>query len=45
MQSVLKMPDDPIAQAKSMILENVIEHNIEGKDLAILNVIADLPAD
>ena len=39
------MPDDPIAQLQSMILEHVIKDNVERKNLAILNVIADLPTN
>jgi hypothetical protein len=45
MQSVLEMPNDPIAQLQSMILKDVKKDYIQRKDLAILNVIADLPTD
>ena len=42
---MLKMPNNSIAQLQTVILENVKKNNVERKDLAVLNVIADLPTN
>src|SRR5947209_4155086 len=45
MQAVLEMPDDAVAQFQARGFEHRIERDIQGNDLAIVDVIADLPAD
>jgi hypothetical protein len=44
MQTMFKMPNDPIAEPETVILEDVIELNIQRKNFTVLDVIPDLPA-
>lgn len=44
MQAVLEVPDDAVAQVKAVLSENRIQNHVERKNLAVLNVVADLPA-
>jgi hypothetical protein len=45
MKSVLKMPNNAIAQLELKFLEYRVEDRIEGKDFAPVDVIAGLPAE
>ena len=44
-EAMLEVPDNAIPQSQSVILEYVEKNNVERKHLAVLNVIADLPAN
>src|SRR5262245_56104131 len=44
MKSMRKVPDDAVAQEKTLPLENRIIVNIEGKNLAVLDKVSNLPA-
>lgn len=45
MQAVFEMPDDAIAQLQPMILEDMVNNGVQRKDFAVLNMVADLPAN
>jgi len=44
-QSVLEVPDDPIAEREAVTLEERVEEDIEREDLASGDVVSHLPAD
>ena len=43
MQAVLKMPDNAISQPQAQVFEYRIKENIQWKNLAVLDVISNLP--
>ena len=44
-QAVAEVPDDAVAQAQAAVPEQRVEQGVEGDDLPVLHVVADLPAD
>src|SRR6185503_16668875 len=44
MEPMLEMPYDPIAKLQTVFAEDRVKHDVERNDLAIRDVIADLPA-
>jgi len=44
-EAVAEVPDDPVAQGQAVLPEYWVELNVERHDLAVVNVVADLPAD
>lgn len=45
MQPVLEMPDDPVPEFQFVFFEQGIENRVERDDLALVNMVADLPAN
>ena len=45
MQAVFEMPDDAVAQLHAVILEHRVKNGVQRKNFAVLNMIANLPAN
>lgn len=45
MQAMAKSPDDPIPKSEPVIFEEIVQHHVERKDLTIIHMITDLPAN
>lgn len=44
-QAVAERPNDPVAELKTVVLEERIEDRVKREDFSIVYVVADLPAD
>src|SRR5690606_1363723 len=45
MQAVAKRPDDTVAKLQTVMLEKRIKNNVERENLAIIDMVADLPTN
>ncbi len=44
-EAVAEVPDDPVSQAHSQGLKDVVVEDIQGEDLSRLHIVSDLPTD
>jgi hypothetical protein len=44
-QSVAKMPNDPVPELQTVIFENLVQNDIERENLTFTDVIPHLPAE